>query len=53
MNFFVLGFGSFGYNNAIVLNIYEHFDFGLHREKINLLPTGYRLVSVPPGWGLR
>jgi len=31
----------------------NHFDFGLHREKINSLPTGCRLFTVPHGFGLR
>jgi len=31
----------------------KHFDFGLQREKLNLLPTRCRLFSVPQGCGLR
>jgi len=33
--------------------ICKHFDFGLHREMLNLLPAGCRLFSVPHGCGLR
>jgi len=31
----------------------KYFDFGLLREKLNLLPTGCRLFSVTHGCGLR